>query len=151
MKDNLKKFSYYKLPLRVYNLEQKSSDIPLGTDRQVLGYVEGEPQAITLGWSQFSDLSTPPPFETGVLSGINFNVDGSAMYYFHELNSAMNAEAKTGTIPVYGTGGVLKISDGIVAKDAVSLGQLNNRIPTPPTTGTFVLRSVNGVVSWVTE
>lgn len=96
-----------------------------GTDRQVLGYVDGEQEAVTLGWKQFSDLETPPPFEAGVLSGMTFNLDGSAMYYFQELNSAVNADAKENTIPVYGSGGVLKVSDGVSDKDAVSVSQLN--------------------------
>lgn len=96
-----------------------------GTDRQVLGYVDGEQEAVTLGWKQFSDLETPPPFEAGVLSGMTFNLDGSAMYYFQELNSAVNADAKENTIPVYGSGGVLKVSDGVSEKDAVSVSQLN--------------------------
>lgn len=99
-------------------------NVPLGTDRQVLGYVNGEPQAVTLGWMQFSDLPTPPPFEVGVLSGTTFNTDGTAMFYFHELNSGVNATAKVNTIPVYGAGGVLKVNNGIADDDAVNLSYL---------------------------
>lgn len=100
------------------------SNVPLGTDRQVLGYVSGEPQAVTLGWMQFSDLPTPPPFEVGVLSGTTFNPDGTAMFYFHELNSGVNASAKAGTIPIYGAGGVLKVNNGTEDNDAVNLSYL---------------------------
>ena len=123
--------------------------VPLGTDRQVLGYVNGEAQAVTLGWKQFSDLNTPPPFEAGVLSGMTFNPDGSALYYFQELNSGVNADAKENAIPVYGTNGVLKVSDGVTDKDAVSLGQLNSRIPLPPASGSFLLMSNDGVLTWI--
>lgn len=130
--------------------ESDGGNVPLGTDRQVLGYVGGEPQAVTLGWMQFSDLPTPPPFEVGVLSGTTFNPDGTAMFYFHELNSGVNATAKADTIPVYGAGGVLKVADGVTEKDAVNLGQLNSRaIPEPPESGSFILRCNDGVLTWV--
>lgn len=135
-----------------FALEESSGggSLPLGTDRQVLGYVNGEAQAVTLGWAQFSDLNTPPPFEAGVLAGMTFNPDGSAMYYFQELNSAMNADAKENTIPVYGTNGVLKVADGVSDKDAVNLGQLNSRnIPEAPESGSFLLMSMDGVLTWI--
>lgn len=102
-----------------------SSNVPVGTDRQVLGYINGEPISITLGWKQFSDLNTPPPFESGVLAGMNFNPDGSAMYYFKEINSSINAPARGDTIPVYGTNGVLKVGTGVYSNDAVTKAQLD--------------------------
>lgn len=100
------------------------SDFPIGTNRQVAGYIDGNRSAITLGWSQLSDLNTPPTFNTGVLTGAMFDPDGSAMFYFKELNDAVGAEAKELTIPVYGDDGVLKVSDGVALTDAVSMRQL---------------------------
>lgn len=99
-------------------------DFPVGTNRQVAGYLDGDRTAVTLGWAQLSDLETPPTFNTGVLTGAMFDPDGSAMFYFKELNDAVGAEAKALTIPVYGSGGVLKVNDGIALTDAVNVRQL---------------------------
>lgn len=122
-----------------------------GTDRDVVCYdSEGNMNPMRLGWSQFSDLDTPPEFNSGVLSGTTFNPDGTAMFYFHELNSGINADAKENTIPVYGTNGVLKVADGENDKDAVNLGQLNARaIPEVPASGSFLLMSMDGVLTWI--
>lgn len=123
--------------------------IPIGTDRQVLGYENGVPTAVTLGWKEFSDLETPPTFNSGVVTGTMFNPDGSAMYYFHELNDAVGGLAKANTIPVYGDNGVLKVADGVADKDAVNVSQLNARsIPLPPASGSFLLMSNDGVLTW---
>lgn len=112
---------------KLNNIENGLENVSIsGTQRQVSGFDQnGNLLPITLGWAQFSDLETPPPFEAGVLTGMTFNEDGSAMYYFQELNSAINADAKENTIPVYGTNGVLKVSDGVSLKDAVNVSQLN--------------------------
>lgn len=112
---------------KLNNIENGLENVSIsGNQRQVSGFDEnGNLLPITLGWAQFSDLETPPPFEAGVLTGMTFNEDGSAIYYFQELNSAINANAKENTIPVYGTNGVLKVSDGVSLKDAVNVSQLN--------------------------
>lgn len=112
---------------KLNNIENGLESVSIsGTQRQVSGFDQnGNLLPVTLGWAQFSDLETPPPFEAGVLTGMTFNEDGSAMYYFQELNSAINADAKENTIPVYGTNGVLKVSDGVSLKDAVNVSQLN--------------------------
>lgn len=110
-----------------FALESNGGDggdgLPIGTNKQVLGYVDGEAKAVKLGWIQFSDLNTVPNFNTGVVAGTTFNPDGSAMFYFQEINDAVGGLAKENTIPVYGSNGVLKVSDGASPNDAVSLQQ----------------------------
>lgn len=104
-----------------------------GTDRQVLGYVDGEQEAVTLGWKQFSDLPTPPPFSNGVLTGTAFNSDGSAFFAFVELalGEGGTSMVKPNSIPFYnpgqiGTGGgTLAVADGIEDNEAVNVSQLN--------------------------
>jgi hypothetical protein len=49
--------------------------------------------------------------QTGLLSFVKFN----------------NAAAEAGTFPMYGTGGVLKVANGVANKDAVNVDQLNSR------------------------
>lgn len=111
------------------------SNIPIGTDRQVLGYEGGVPTPVTLGWMEFSDLETPPTFNTGVVTGTTFNPDGSAMFYFHEINDGIGASAKASTIPVYGTNGVLKVATAVATNDAVTKAQLDAK-PNIGTTST---------------
>lgn len=112
---------------KLNNIENGLENVSIsGNQRQVSGFDEnGNLLPITLGWAQFSDLETPPPFEAGVLTGTMFNPDGTAIYYFHEINNAIDGEPKDGTIPVYGSNGVLKVADGVSLKDAVNVGQLN--------------------------
>lgn len=112
------------------NLKQLEERTPIGTNRQVMGYEDGVIKAVTLGWMEFSDLETPPSFPTGLLAGTTFNPDGRAMFYFHELNDAIDASPKERTIPVYATGGVMKVANGVANTDAVNLGQLNERAGT---------------------
>lgn len=107
------------------NKGQLEARTPIGTNRQVMGYEDGVIKAVTLGWMEFSDLPNPPSFNTGVVAGTTFNPNGQAMFYFHEINDAINAPAREGTIPVYATGGVIKVADGVVPDDAVSMSQYN--------------------------
>ena len=107
------------------NKGQLEARTPIGTNRQVMGYEDGVIKAVTLGWMEFSDLPNPPTFNTGVVAGTTFNPDGSAMFYFQEINDAIDGLAKERTIPMYGTGGVLKVADGISENDAVSMAQYN--------------------------
>lgn len=119
--------------------------IPSGTDRQVMGYINGTPTSVTLGWKQYSDLPTAPSFANGVLAGTAFQADGSAIFAFVELNALPNAEAKATTIPMYGTGGVLKVANGIANTDAVNKSQLDavkNSVPTSTVRG-GVLKQTN--------
>lgn len=133
--------------------------VPTGTERDVLTYdSEGNLVAKPPGWRQFSDLPTPPPFLNGVFIGTAFNSDGSALFGFLEMAlDGVNSIIIPNAFPVYnpgiiGTGGgTLPVADGIDDEDAVNVGQLNIRVPVPPTSGTFVLRSVDGVTSWVAE
>lgn len=98
-------------------------DIPIGTDRQVLGYSEGVATPVTLGWKQLSDLPTPPTFSNGVLTGTAFNPDGSALFAFLEL--ALGTP-KSDTIPTYSANGVLHVNSGVASGDAVNVGQLGD-------------------------
>lgn len=121
-------------------------DIPIGTDRQLLGFEDGALAPETLGWRHFSDLPNPPTFNTGILSGTTFNPDGSAMFYFHELNDAVNASAKALTIPVYTTNGRLNVGTPVDATNAVTLAFLRTLVPTGGTATTFL----RGDGTWVT-
>lgn len=100
-----------------------------GTLRNVVGFdVNGNQASITLGWSQLSNLNNPPNFNTGVLSATTFNPDGSATFYFHELNDGVNDNAKEGAIPVYGLNGVLKVATGVNDLDAINKSQLESYV-----------------------
>lgn len=97
-------------------------DIPVGTERQVLGYNStGTPLAVTLGWKQLSDLPSPPPFSNGVLTGTAFQPDGSALFAFTKLAIS---SAESNTIPFYQTGGKLLVEDGASGKESVNYVQL---------------------------
>lgn len=89
MKENIKKFSSFELPKRVYDLEQKEVNPPLpeGTDRQVLGYdEEGKPIAITLQAKHISDQPQPPEFPLGVVV-CNFELNLDNQLGFRQLSS----------------------------------------------------------------
>lgn len=133
--------------------------VPAGTERDVLTYnSEGVSVAKPLGWRQFSDLPTPPPFSNGVFIGTAFNTDGTALFGFLEMAmSGVESFVLPNAFPVYNPGiignggGTLPVANAINDGDAVNLNQLNSRVPIPPVSGTAVLRSVDGVVSWVAE
>lgn len=132
-------------------------DFPIGDNRQVPVYKDGEIVAQRLGWAQFSDLPTPPPFSNGFLTGTAFKEDGSALYGFIEwaLGEQNQSVVKPNAVPAYNPGiignggGTIPVANAIENADAVNLGQLTLRVPAPPTSGTFTLKSVNGVTSWV--
>jgi len=100
-------------------LANAGETVPSGTERQVLGYdSSGNPEAVTLGWKQLSDLPTPPTFSNGVYVGTAFQPDGSALFAFIELDTDNDA---TGTsIPIYTSGGTLPVQDPIEDLDAVN-------------------------------
>lgn len=56
-----------------------------------------------------------------------------------------------GLVPVYTQNGQLPVGMPEFPENAVPLLLLDVRLPIPPETGTFVLRSVNGIASWVAE
>lgn len=97
-------------------------NVPIGSDKQVLGYENGELKPITLGIKQFSDIGGIPSFSNGVLTATGIQPDGSALIAFLEFSTTT---PKSGTFPTYGTGGVLKTSDGVSNNDAVSMKQYN--------------------------
>lgn len=54
-------------------------------------------------------------------------------------------------VPVFSEQGLLSTGIPEFPENAVPLSYLDSRIPAPPTTGSFVLKSSNGTVSWVAE
>lgn len=106
------------------------SSIPSGTDRQVLGYDEdGNPESVNLSWKQFSDQPNPPEFTLGTLV-YNSELPEGNQFGFGELSQ----DALPFTIPIRDEDGNFKGS-----------------IPESPTTGTYVLKSINGVLTWEEE
>ncbi|HSE99901.1 MAG TPA: SGNH/GDSL hydrolase family protein [Nitrososphaeraceae archaeon] len=106
-----------------------SGEIPItGTERQVAGFdTDGNVQAVTLGWKQFSDLPSPPTFSNGVLTGTAFQPDGSALHEYVELAiDSPDSIAVPNAIPIYqagtiGTGGgTLPVQDPVEDLDAIN-------------------------------
>lgn len=124
-------------------------DVPIGTDRQVLGYANGEPIAVTLGWKQFSDLPSVPPFLNGVLTGTAFDEDGNALFAFIEL--AVDG-AKNACIPLYKSNGRLSVGNVTDPDDAIRLGQINGVLTAIQGYNASVdqtLSHINGTLQWV--
>lgn len=122
--------------------------IPIGTDREVLGYENGESKALRLGWKQLSDMPSPPDFSNGVLTGTAFNPNGSALFAFVKLNTT-NEPLGT-SIPMADQTGALPTAHAGEPYHAVNLGQLNSRIPLLPTVdGEYLLKITNNVAIWV--
>jgi hypothetical protein len=46
----------------------------------------------------------------------------------------VSATATAGNVPLYGSGGIMKVANGVAADDAVALGQLDARVPFDPRT-----------------
>lgn len=67
----------------------------------------------------------------------------------HEITTPI--EDSEGQVPVYTQGGQLPVGIPEFPENAVPLLMLDVRLPQQPSLGTFILRSVDGVVSWVTE
>ncbi len=107
---------------RLIDLSLFNADIPIGSEKQVLGYDNGELKPITLGIKQFSDIGGIPSFSNGVLTATGIQPDGSALIAFLEFSTTT---PKSGTFPTYNVGGVLKTSDGVANNDAVSMKQYN--------------------------
>lgn len=108
---------------------KKSSSIPVGSNREILSWVDGIPTAMLLGWQHISDQENPPPFPIGV-PVYNSELPEGNQFGFGQLTS----EAIPFSIPM---------------RD--DEGNFEGSIPTPPATGTYILKSVDGVVSWVEE
>lgn len=56
-----------------------------------------------------------------------------------------------GKVPVFSEQGLLSTGTPLFPENAVPLSYLDGRIPMPSTSGNFILKSVDGVVSWVAE
>lgn len=108
--------------------------VPEGTERDVVTYdTEGVPVAKPLGWRQFSDLPTPPPFLNGVFIGTAFSEDGSALFGFLEMAiSGVESYVSPNAFPVYNPGiignggGTLPVANGVNDGDAVNVFQLRD-------------------------
>lgn len=66
-------------------------------------------------------------------------------------SSDLSMMPQGGMIPKYSPQGNLNTNPAEFPENAVPLVQLDARIPSPPTSGNFVLKSVDGSVSWVAE
>lgn len=93
-----------------------------GTDRQVLGYVNGVPEPVTLGVSHLTDVGGFPSFPNGLLAATAMNAETeTGLLAFIPFSETPQA----GSFPLYGTNGVMKVSNGIDNNDAVSMEQYN--------------------------
>lgn len=125
------------------------SQLPTGNVKQVVGFdSNGKMTPLLLNVAQFSDIGGTPPFSNGVLTATGISQQtGDGLMAFLEFSTDT---PKAGTFPTYTAGGVLKVNNGISDKDAVNLGQLNSRaIPEAPSSGSFLLMSMDGVLTWI--
>lgn len=100
-----------------------SFPIKHGTDREVVCWDgNGNMKAMRLGWKQFSDLPSVPPFTNGVLAGTAFQPNGNALFAFIELATE---GAKQAAIPLYKSNGRMSVGRATEADDAIQLGQIN--------------------------
>lgn len=121
--------------------------VPNGTELDILTWDEsGNPIAGRITAWQLTDIAGRPPFAFGVLAGASLQNDNPLLLFTEVVSTA-----KTSTIPMYRNESRLSVGDGLANDDAINLGQLNQRIPLPPASGSAVLRSVNGVITWVLE
>lgn len=134
----------------IINLPEWVKEPLEGEETQVYGFdADGNGKAITIGIKQLTDIGGFPSFSNGVFvaTGIN-QADQTALLMFIEFSTN---SSKQGTFPIYSTGGTLFVGDATNNQHAVNKKQLDLRVPTPPATGNYILKSVDGVVSWVTE
>lgn len=126
-------------------------NIPSGDNRKVLTYdADGNLLAARIGWSQLSDLPTPPPFLNGVLIGTAFKPNGDALFGFLEMALDEDAQSKVlpNAFPVYNPGivgnggGTIPVANGVNPNDAINVGQLT-------TTTTQINTSLSGKVDKV--
>ena len=111
--------------------------IPTGTDRQVLGYVDEEATAVTLGVKHLTDVGGFPSFQNGVLTATAMNsANQTGLLSFMEFSTTT---AKVGTFPTYGTGGVLVVGTATANNHAVTKAQLDAK-PSIGTTATTAKR-----------
>lgn len=94
----------------------------VGTERQVLGFVDGKQEPITLGVIQLTDIGGFPSFPNGVLTSTGMS---SATQTGFLSFIKFSTTAESGAFPIYGTNGVLKVANGVAVGDAVNKGQLD--------------------------
>lgn len=127
--------------------------VPVGTDRQIYTW-DGNGAAIASEftpshWSEFVDGA---PTSGQWVAAAQFDIEDQPRMGFVEVSTLLTPIAESeGMIPFYSQGGQLRVGMPKFPENAVPLLLLDVRLPVPPETGTFVLRSVNGVASWVSE
>lgn len=130
-------------------IDEAAGDGIAGTNRQVQGFVDGKVQPVTLGWKQFSDLPSVPPFKNGVLTGTAFDEDGNALFAFIELATEGFKQA---AIPLYKSNGRMSVGRATEDDDAIQLGQINGyfmAIQGYIEGASQTLTHVNGKLKWV--
>lgn len=132
----------------------------IGTDRQISGFPDGKRGPVTLEWKHLSDQPFPPDFNNGVVTIAKIPESDKSeigMFRIGVNDTTFESEVIPNSAAVYnpgiiGTGGgTIPVADAINDEDAVNLGQINDRVPAPPQTGNYTLKSVAGVVSWVED
>lgn len=88
-------------------------------------------------------------FSDGGGTGEGVTWEGITGKPLHEISTPI--DQAQGEIPVYTQGGQLPVGIPEFPENAVPLMLLDTRIPQPPQSGTFVLRCVNGIVSWISQ
>lgn len=109
----------------------------VGTDRQIMGFVDGTQKPLTLGIKQLTDIAGFPSFVNGVFTATAINsVNQTALLSFQEFSTTT---AKAGTFPTYGTSGVLVVGTATANNHAVTKAQLDAK-PSIGTTATTAKR-----------
>lgn len=99
------------------------SKTPIGSDSDIRTWdEEGKPVAKPIGIKQLTDIASFPPFANGVFTATSMNsTNKTGLLSFIEFSQT----PKAGAFPVYSTGGVMKVSNGVANNDAVSMEQYN--------------------------
>lgn len=127
--------------------------VPTGTDRQIYTW-DGNGTAIASEFTpdHWSEFINGAPTSGQWLAAAQFDTDEQPRMGFVEVSTILTPITESeGMIPFYSQGGQLRVGMPEFPENAVPLLLLDVRLPVPPETGTFILRSVNGVASWVAE
>lgn len=97
-------------------------------------------------WSEFEGGA---PTEGQWIAAAQFDTDEQPKMGFVEV--ALLGDPLEFKIPLYTQNGQLPVGTPEFPENAVPLMLLDARIPQSPTTGTYSLKSVDGIVSWVED